>query len=123
VVIVSTWTVHVAVLDLFLGSSSHARELYIEVERLTSEWVVGIQRDVSFGQLNNASWYFVSLWGYELDHKTDFDVSWEISLRARKGNNHLLVSIAIAFSGLNGNLERGSCGLAYKRILESWNYL
>jgi hypothetical protein len=117
------WTVYVTVVDLLLRSGTNVRELDVEVKDLTRKWVVGVEGNVLVGELHNASWDLISLRGYELNHEANRDILWKVTLRAREGDYHLLVSLAVPFRWSDLDLKGGTRCLTYEGVLKTWNDL
>jgi hypothetical protein len=123
VVVMPAWTVHVTVVDLLLRSGTNVRELDVEVEGLTRKWVICIEGDVGVGELHHARWNLISLRGHELNHEANRDILREVTLRTRKGNYHLLISLAVPLRWSDLYLKRGARRLAYKSVLKARNDL
>jgi hypothetical protein len=117
------WTVHVTVVDLLLCSGTNVRELDVEVEGLARKWVVGVEGNVLLGELNNARWNLISLRGHKLNDEAYRDIGWEVALRTRKSDYHLLISLAVSLRWSDLDLERGARCLTYKGVLKTWNDL
>jgi hypothetical protein len=117
------WPVSVTVLKLLLGGAANAGQLNIKVEGLTRERMISVQGDIGFIKLYNTRWDLISLRGYEFNNEANGDIIWKITLSAGKGDNHLLISIAVSLIRGDLNLESGTGGFANERVLKTRNYL
>jgi hypothetical protein len=117
------WTVHVTVVDLLLRSGTNVCELDVEVEGLARKRVICIEGDVGVGELYDARWNLIALRRNKLNHESNGDIGWKVTLCTREGDNHLLVSLAVSLRWSDLDLERGTRCLTYEGVLKTWNDL